>query len=130
MVLATYLKIKMDSTLKFSQTLILQIIILTENIACNGITQSAETVLNNDNLKKEILRILLLQSHQSLKTSLKKSQLCADKKERSYLLTLTPKSLCEEFRMKASPSFLLHPVVPLGVRLVGCPVLPSVLGRW
>ena len=85
MVLATYLKIKMDSTLKFSQTLILQIIILTENIACNGITQSAETVLNNDNLKKEILRILLLKSHQSLKTSLKNSQLCADKKERKYL---------------------------------------------
>ena len=81
--------------------------ILAENIACKGITQLAETVLNNDDLKKEILRILLLQSHQSLKTSLKNSQLCADKKDRNYLLTLTPKSLCEEFRMNASPSFLL-----------------------
>ena len=40
--------------------------VLAESIASKGITQSAETVLANDDLKKEILRILLLKSHQSL----------------------------------------------------------------
>ena len=81
--------------------------IITENIAKQGVTNTAENVLQNETLKKEIMKIIFQESHSSLKLSLKNSQLCADKSDRKFLLSLTPRSLCEEFRLNSSPTFIL-----------------------
>ena len=81
--------------------------ILAEHIAKGGLRHTADIVLGNKDLKKEIMRIIFQESHSSLKLSLKKSKLCADKKDRNFLLSLSPRSLCEEFQLNSSPAFLL-----------------------
>ena len=80
---------------------------LAEIITSNGIEETAKTIMSNECLKREILRLILLESHHSLKNALKNSQLSADKKERTYLLSLTPRTLCEEFKANSSSAFLL-----------------------
>ena len=80
---------------------------LVEHIAEKGLKDSAEAVLENPELKKEIMRIVFQESHKSLKSSLKKSQLCADKKSRTFLLSISPSLLCQEFQSNSSQAFLL-----------------------
>ena len=80
---------------------------LANHIRSRGIADTASSILSNEDLKTEILKILMKDSHESLKKSLKKSQLCADKTDRKYLLSLTPKSLCEEFQRNSTHSFQL-----------------------
>ena len=81
--------------------------VLEDIIATKGIKESAEIILSNKDLKTEITKLLFKDSHDTLKSSLKKSQLCADKNDREYLLSLNPKALCEEFKMNSNPAFLL-----------------------
>ena len=80
---------------------------LEKNIISKGFKETAATILGNEDLKKEILKTLLLESHQNLKSSLKHSQMCADKNDRKYLTSLTPRLLCEEFKLNSSPAFLI-----------------------
>ena len=89
--------------------------ILADNIVAKGVEASAAAILDNKDLKEEILRILLLESHKTLKQSLKSYKFCADKNDRSYLLSLTPKFLCEEFKKNSSPAFLLLVTGLLGI---------------
>ena len=56
--------------------------ILIQNITSAGISSTARTVLENNDLKTELMNILCMQSHKSLKDNLKKSQLCADKTDK------------------------------------------------
>ena len=80
-----------------------------------GVSNAALTILDNEALKKEIFQNIFSESHKSLKSSLKKSQLTSSKKDRHYLLTLTPKGLCEEFQKNSNPAFLLVVQGLLGV---------------
>ena len=80
--------------------------LLEGNIAANGIKESAEAILANGDLKKEILKQLFNESHHSLKSTLKDSKLCANKNDREYLLSLSPGALCEEFKTNSSSAFL------------------------
>ena len=81
--------------------------VLEDNIEAMGLEESAKIILERDDLKAEILRILFKDSHENLKYSLRKSQLCADKNDREYLLSLTPRNLCEEFKTNSPHAFLL-----------------------
>ena len=81
--------------------------ILIQKITSEGMSSTANTILENRDLKDEIISILCQQSHKSIKENLKKSQLCADKTDRNILLSLTPSSLCQEFKENSPPAFLL-----------------------
>ena len=81
--------------------------VLEDNIEAKGLEESAKIILAHDDLKAEILRILFKDSHENLKYSLRQSQLCADKNDREYLLSLTPRNLCEEFKTNSPRAFLL-----------------------
>ena len=59
-----------------------------------GAKKVAETVLENVDIKKHLTNKILLETHEELRASLKKSQLVASKKDRNYLLNLTPRGLC------------------------------------
>ena len=72
-----------------------------------GISEAASAVLENDALRQEIEKMIFSSSHKLLKTALKKSQLTSKTKDRSYLLTLTPRNLCEEFKSRSAASFKL-----------------------
>ena len=78
-----------------------------ENFTTNaGVTKAATTILENEEIRAELARLIFAESHKSLKASLKKSQLTSNK-DRKYLLSLTPRGLCEEFHEFAKPAFLL-----------------------
>ena len=72
-----------------------------------GRTKAAKTILENEEIKSELAKLIFSEAHKSLKTSLKRSQLTTNKQDRKYLLSLTPRGLCEEFREIANPAFLL-----------------------
>ena len=72
-----------------------------------GLKEAATTILDNEELKQEILKQIFAESHESLKTSLKRSRLTASKKDRNYLLSLTPEGLCQEFQENSFPAFRL-----------------------
>ena len=80
-----------------------------------GTSQATATILENEALKKEIVQSIFSETHKSLKSSLKTSQLTASKKDRNYLLSLNPRSLCEEFQENSSIAFLLVVQGLLGV---------------
>ena len=88
---------------------------LEDIVGAMGVAESARAILDNKDLKEEIMRQLMLESHETFKKSLKSSQLCAEKKHRNYLLSLTPKLLCEEFRKNSSPAFHLLVTGLLGI---------------
>ena len=67
----------------------------------------AEMTLQYESLKNELVNKVFLESHNSLKTSLKYSLLCASKDDREFLLKITPRSLCEEFKKLSPMAFLL-----------------------
>ena len=80
---------------------------INELVAEFGISEVASAILEHEDLKEEIMKKIFDSSHRSLKTSLKKSILTSDKKDRSYLLNLTPRNLCEEFQSLSGSSFSL-----------------------
>ena len=81
--------------------------ILVEHVEEKGLEAVAECILQQENLKQELLKQLLKESHTSLKTSLKNSILCASKKDRDFLLKISPRSLCEEFKALSPMTFAL-----------------------
>ena len=74
-----------------------------------GIETTVEALLNNKELKQTVVTELHRRSHNQLKSSLSKSLLCSDKqkKNRNFLLSVTPKSICEEFKTNAPDAFNL-----------------------
>ena len=74
-----------------------------------GIETTVEALLNNQELKQTVVTELHRRSHHQLKSSLSKSLLCSDKKkkDRNYLLSVTPKTICEEFKTNAPDAFNL-----------------------
>ena len=80
---------------------------LADHIEAVGISSAVKTLLDDENIRTEISKALFSTSHASLKSSLKgnKSMLTASKKDRNYLLSLTPRALCEEFAANSSPAF-------------------------
>ena len=73
-----------------------------------NINTLVETILDNDLLSKEITTQLLQKAHKEFKSSVSKSILRTTKKnscDRRYLLSLTPKALCEEFRDNSPQAF-------------------------
>ena len=72
-----------------------------------GPAEAASAVLENEDIKDEIVKLIFSRSHKSMKQSLKKSKLAAKNRNRRYLLSLTPKTLCEEFRELCYPAFEL-----------------------
>ena len=70
-----------------------------------GISITAQTILDHADLKEEILKVLYKESHHSIKDNLKKSRLCANKNDRRFLLSLSPKTLCQEFQQNSPRAF-------------------------
>lgn len=80
---------------------------LENHVEAVGVSTAAALILENDDIREEIKRIIFSQSHGNLKSSLKTSKLTSSKKDRRYLLSLTPKNLCEEFQGHSDSSFQL-----------------------
>ena len=70
-----------------------------------GITKTAEIILENSDLKDKITELIFASTNAKLKKSLKHSVLTANKKNRQYLLSLTPRILCEELRDLAPQAY-------------------------
>ena len=87
---------------------------MVENV---GASKVAAAVLKNHDVRDEIASLLFKDSHVSLKTSLKKSKLTTSKQDRKYLLSLTPRSLCEELR--SSSAFTFQIITQLSVDMMG-----------
>ena len=85
---------------------------MVENV---GASKVAAAVLKNHDVRDEIASLLFKDSHVSLKTSLKKSKLTTSKQDRKYLLSLTPRSLCEELRSSSAFTFQVITQGLLGV---------------
>ena len=66
---------------------------------------AATLVMQYDDIKHEILKMLYSNVHNQFKTSLKKSKLITTKKDRKYLLKLNPTDLCQEFNDNANLAF-------------------------
>ena len=80
---------------------------LEEYVSSVGASTAAETIMENTAIKESIVESVLCESHSCLKSSLKKSVLSQSKKNRDYLLTLTPRAICEELQKNSNPAFLL-----------------------
>ena len=77
-------------------------------IAIEGASNVAKKILENVEIRNEIVKQIYSESHRSLKNSLKKSKLVSDcRKDRGFLLSLTPRALCDEFRENCNDSFEL-----------------------
>ena len=74
-----------------------------------GLETTVEALLSNNELKRMIVEDLHQKSHKQFKSSLPKSHLCSDKKkrDRNYLLSVTPRSVCEVFKTNAPDAFNL-----------------------
>ena len=71
-----------------------------------GTYQIAEIILNDKDLRPEILKSILDSANKQMREALKKSILTSPKKnQREYLLSLTPSVLCEEMKTSSSESF-------------------------
>ena len=79
---------------------------ITKAVSEEGVSETATAILANTELKDKILELLLIEAHQEFKCSLRKSIL-KKTQERTYLLTLTPQVLCEEFANNAPMCFQL-----------------------
>ena len=80
---------------------------LAQFVTKAGAAKVAAKILENEDLKNEIAQQIFKESHKSLKDSLKTSKLVACKKDRGFLLTVTPRLLCEELQEKSDPTFQL-----------------------
>ena len=89
--------------------------VLDDYVTTLGPDRAASKILENNALKEEILKLIFIKSHHSLKSSLKDSVLNAKKDKRDYLLSLTPQRLCREFQSNSEDAFLLLVCGLLGV---------------
>ena len=81
---------------------------LEDSLNTIGACKTASKILENKEVRDEIFKLVFTKSHSTLKSSLKKSILTAKKdKQRDYLLSVTPRRLCEEFRDSSRPAFEL-----------------------
>ena len=80
-----------------------------------GTKATSALILEDNDLKQEIKRLILSSAQEELKRSLKKSKLSADKKSREYLLSLTPTNLCKEFMDNAPEAYQILTEGLLGV---------------
>ena len=82
---------------------------LAKYIDAAGVSAVVADILENDNIKEEVAKTVFSEAHNSLKTSLtgSKSVLTSSKKDRAYLLSLTPRKLCEEFQDNSGAAFQL-----------------------
>ena len=82
--------------------------LLLENVVKDiGASKLAAAVFENHEVKHEIVSLLFKESHDGFKSSLKSSKLTASKQDRKYLLSLTPRTLCEELRTNSNSAFQL-----------------------
>ena len=84
-------------------------------VTIDGASKVATKILENEEIRKEIIKQIYSTSHKSLKNSLKKSKLVSDRKDRRFLTTLTPHLLCNEFHDNSSDSFQLLTQGLLGI---------------
>ena len=91
---------------------------LMEYVSSVGALAAAETIMENTAVKEAIVESVLSETHSSLKSSLKQSIITQGKKDRNYLLTLTPRTICEEFQKNSNAAFLL---IVKGLLGVSCP---------
>ena len=80
--------------------------VLENLVRVKGATYMANIILQNEDLQEELYQSLLKKAHTEFKSSLKTSML-KTKKERGYLLSLSPELLCKEFRTKSPLAFTL-----------------------
>ena len=80
-----------------------------------GITRTAQIILDDIDLKKEMIGLILSDTHTQLKTSLRNSILTADKKDRQYLSSLTPSVLCTELKNAAPQAYQVLAEGMLGI---------------
>ena len=80
--------------------------ILDDLIREKGASSVAEIIMQNDALHEELLHKILARAAKEFKASVKSSVL-KTKKERNYLLTLSPRLLCEEFKVKSPLAFTI-----------------------
>ena len=104
---APYLPSDDEPDVEEFETLSTSKLLIDRLVAEIGISGAASAILENDDLRDEIEKKIFSSSHKLLKTALKKSQLTTKNNDRSYLLTLTPRNLCEEFRSLSRASFRL-----------------------
>ena len=88
---------------------------LIQFVSKAGVAKVATKILEHEDLRKEIAQKIFKASHKSLKDSLKTSKLVANKKDRGFLLTVTPKLLCEELQESSDPTFQLLTKGLLGI---------------
>ena len=83
--------------------------VLTRSKTELGIPGVVRTILEDEELKDELMSAILGNAHQELKGSLRKSQLSKDKKksDRKYLLSIGPQSICQEFAANAPAAYQL-----------------------
>ena len=80
-----------------------------------GITRTAQIILDDIDLKNELIGLILSDTHTQLKSSLRNSTLTADKKDRQYLSTLTPSILCTELKTAAPHAYRVLAQGMLGI---------------
>ena len=80
---------------------------LEHSMDIKGVSATASMLLQNEDLKREITRQLCKEAHDEFKTSLTSSHLTKLGRDRDYLLSLTPKLICEEFHKNSLLSFSL-----------------------
>ena len=77
--------------------------------------QAAQLILKNNVLKKEVMKQLGERSTSQMKKSLKRSKLTANKKDRNYLLGISPLELCREFKRDSEDAFSVVTQILLGI---------------
>ena len=74
-----------------------------------GTHETARAILQDEDLKREILKLIFSRTHCEFKDSLKKSQMSKDKlkSDRNYLLSINPSSMCKEFSENSPSAYQL-----------------------
>ena len=70
-----------------------------------GTVRTAEIILGNVDLRDTLIDMIHSDAHHQLKSFLKSSILCKSKKDKNYLLELTPEYLCNEMMENAPLTF-------------------------
>ena len=72
-----------------------------------GTDQTAQVIFDNQILKQKLMQLMIEEARYELKKSLKKSMLVNGKRNKDYLLSLSPQKLCVEWIENAPQSFHL-----------------------
>ena len=72
-----------------------------------GTDQTAQVIFDNQILKQKLMQLMIEEARYELKKSLKKSMLVNGKRNKDYLLSLSPQKLCVEWMENAPQSFHL-----------------------